>query len=937
MKTRNSTKSKLLSSVIALVLCVSMLIGATFAWFTDTASTGVNKIQAGNLDIQLLAEDGTTSLEGKTLSWQKVAGHGNESVLWEPGCTYFTDGFQIKNAGDLNLKFKIAVNGITSGDATLLNAIDFYLTTTKSNDLSSTGAIPLNSFTSGEFKLAPGKFWKGTTDSNDTGSTPTTIYLAGHMKEDAGNEYQGLSIDGIGITVYATQMEAEFDSFNNSYDHDADYIERHATIMNDANGQTITLEAGKTYTVGNATVTVEANGDISYTNNGNAQTVTIETNGGTLTVDAPLDTVNHYGEANFVNVTAVAGNSYHEFGKVAVLSLAKGRVVVENGDNIGVIQVKPSAAAATNPVVIAVPENVVLDTKIERTNATTAFKLDVLNSNGTAIEEKSKEVNSETIPAAPSGELEKVLGTGGIANGVKNYVARIGNNFYESISAAVAAAQSGDTVTLLKDVAYATNGNDLFNITKSITLDGNGHKITGYGNRSGNNTTLAINNSGTDMVSVELKNLTIDNAGTSGRAVETRGNIASLKITNCKFNCTGSGNTQVLTIGGYQSSAANVIINQSALSAGDAGYPIIAFNPINLKIENESVMSGYCGIFFKGVNSSEGSHGSTVTAENSEFDCPNVHSSGGSNDFGVFSLEDDNINITVTNCKINAQAQGTARQDILMASSYADRTSGFSITIAGDSFVNGNLLSMSNRWVNGYTYSITGGTFSTDPSEYCTDGTIAVKEGSQYKVVYPSFDFSDAAQAKYFCADCYNAKIKPEIDPNHSTHIEYLKVENGVAEVRRTGAWLAMQNLTWDGTYVLEYDVDVSQLAKGAFVAFDSGEQTAWQDLHLGIKNENGKFIAYNTIFTNQLNDTNKLGEVNAKFHVKYTFAAMETEAGISMTMEVSDAADHFYTVQKTSTFTEAVKPNLCWDVYTCDGSTGVYATLDNVKFTKTR
>ena len=51
MKTRNSTKSKLLSSVIALVLCVSMLIGATFAWFTDTASTGVNKIQAGNLDM----------------------------------------------------------------------------------------------------------------------------------------------------------------------------------------------------------------------------------------------------------------------------------------------------------------------------------------------------------------------------------------------------------------------------------------------------------------------------------------------------------------------------------------------------------------------------------------------------------------------------------------------------------------------------------------------------------------------------------------------------------------------------------------------------------------------------------------------------------------------------------------------------------------------
>ena len=469
MKTRNSTKSKLLSSVIALVLCVSMLIGATFAWFTDTASTGVNKIQAGNLDIQLLAEN-DTSLEGKTLSWQKADGHTGESVLWEPGCTYFTDGFRIKNAGDLNLKFKIAVNGITGGDATLLNAIDFYLTTTKSNDLSSTGAIPLNSFTSGEFKLAPGKFWKGTTDSNDTGSTPTTIYLAGHMKEDAGNEYQGLSIDGIGITVYATQMEAEFDSFNNSYDHDADYIERHATIMNDANGQTITLEAGKTYTVGNATVTVEANGDISYTNNGNAQTVTIETNGGTLTVDAPLDTVNHYGEANFVNVTAVAGNSYHEFGKVAVLSATSGRVVIENGNNVARTQVKSNAA------VIAVPQNVVLKTTLAKADGVT--KIQLQKGDEAAVVITSEENWTKPVDQIPA-ELKEVI-TGTVEAASDNYVARIGNNFYESISDAVAAAKSGETVVMLKDFVNADLAHSVhFSLKNGVTLDGQGHAIRG--------------------------------------------------------------------------------------------------------------------------------------------------------------------------------------------------------------------------------------------------------------------------------------------------------------------------------------------------------------------------------------------------------------------------------------------------------------------------
>ena len=53
MTNRKSTKRALLGSVMAMVLCLAMLVGATFAWFTDTASTGVNKIQAGNLDIEI--------------------------------------------------------------------------------------------------------------------------------------------------------------------------------------------------------------------------------------------------------------------------------------------------------------------------------------------------------------------------------------------------------------------------------------------------------------------------------------------------------------------------------------------------------------------------------------------------------------------------------------------------------------------------------------------------------------------------------------------------------------------------------------------------------------------------------------------------------------------------------------------------------------------
>ena len=80
MNNKKTTKRALLSSVMAIVLCLAMLIGTTFAWFTDSASTAVNKIQAGTLDVQLLDEDGT-SLEGQTLAWQKAQGHENDPVL----------------------------------------------------------------------------------------------------------------------------------------------------------------------------------------------------------------------------------------------------------------------------------------------------------------------------------------------------------------------------------------------------------------------------------------------------------------------------------------------------------------------------------------------------------------------------------------------------------------------------------------------------------------------------------------------------------------------------------------------------------------------------------------------------------------------------------------------------------------------------------------
>ena len=156
----------------------------------------VNNIQAGTLDVQLLDEQGN-SLERQTLSWKKAADGANQAVLWEPGCTYELQPIVIKNAGNLALKYKIVISGI-QGDAALNNAIEWTITNT-----STVTALDA------DHALAAG--------------ASDTLTIKGHMREDAGNEYQGLSIDGIGITVVATQYTYESDSNNNQYDVNAEY------------------------------------------------------------------------------------------------------------------------------------------------------------------------------------------------------------------------------------------------------------------------------------------------------------------------------------------------------------------------------------------------------------------------------------------------------------------------------------------------------------------------------------------------------------------------------------------------------------------------------------------------------------------------------------------------------------------------------------------
>ena len=219
MTNRKSTKRALLGSVMAMVLCLAMLVGATFAWFTDTASTGVNKIQAGKLDVALEMKDASGNwvpAEGKTLDFVKAA--AGEQVLWEPGCTYTLPELRVVNNGNLALKYKVVITGI-NGSAKLNEVIEWTI-----------GDVAMGA----EQHLAAG-------ESN-------AFTIKGHMKESAGNEYMNESIDGIAITVVATQDTVESDSFDKDYDAGAEYPVVAVANVN-TNGDTVLKDKEEDHTI----------------------------------------------------------------------------------------------------------------------------------------------------------------------------------------------------------------------------------------------------------------------------------------------------------------------------------------------------------------------------------------------------------------------------------------------------------------------------------------------------------------------------------------------------------------------------------------------------------------------------------------------------------------------------------------------------------------
>ena len=213
---KRTTKVAIILSVLSLLVCITLLLGTTFAWFTDTAKSTANRIEAGSLEVKLLmdkAENGNyTDISNGNGDIFSETGNG---IDWEPGKTEIVY-LAVENAGSLDLKYNIVLNVTDSGIASALEYA--IIDGAKVADLASVSDWEsLTQLTNVEL----GDLDEGavvTSSNNELLDTNTRYFaLAIHMKEDSGNVYQNKSVE-IDVTISATQLANESDSFGSDYD-----------------------------------------------------------------------------------------------------------------------------------------------------------------------------------------------------------------------------------------------------------------------------------------------------------------------------------------------------------------------------------------------------------------------------------------------------------------------------------------------------------------------------------------------------------------------------------------------------------------------------------------------------------------------------------------------------------------------------------------------
>ena len=425
MTNSKSTKRALLTSVLALLMCVTMLVGATFAWFTDTASTGINKIQAGNLDLEV-----EYTLDGETWNDLDEATDIFQKGLWEPGHTEVV-ALKFKNNGNLALKYSINMNIVdeTAGVNKFnkeYKLSDYLKVKTLSQEASLIGDICIGMAFSarndGLGYTATANFKDATVLDHDLLLTPGEVgnylIMKVYMPETVGNEANAISTEKaasihFGLNVVATQVTYEKDSFGNTYDKDATYPVTDATSI--ANAVADLATAGKK----NVVVTVANNMDnTSGIKTAKGNTLTMDLNGKSVGVSygqgSPNTTTNGMQLLQGSTVTLKNGTYKANHGSdadhnIAILIQNYSNLTIENctldmreaNDSAG-NTANTSYALSTNCGKVVIKGN----TNIFARNAT-EYALDVMHWENTGYEDEGTSVTfDETMTGTVNGKID---------------------------------------------------------------------------------------------------------------------------------------------------------------------------------------------------------------------------------------------------------------------------------------------------------------------------------------------------------------------------------------------------------------------------------------------------------------------------------------------------------------------------------------------------
>lgn len=265
------------------------------------------------------------------------------------------------------------------------------------------------------------------------------------------------------------------------------------------------------------------------------QDVIFRTNGGKLVINAESDTVTHYGAADCVDITSVAGDSYHEYGVSLLMRIADGHLNAKENSKIYTLVVSKNDS-----------DDLVTVTKAESAKIA-AYK-------------KEQAVDKQVDRVLVNGEMVEIgdndtMLTYNFGNTVigaivaENGEAEVGGIQYSSLKNAYKYAFDGETVKLLKDV-YLTN---ILQIMKETTIDLNGYAIYSRIKEGGNGINNSeVKNSAMILVSSDEGALTVTDSsaqktgridigeGNPGYAIAVHGNTKAASLTICGGTIVGN-------------------------------------------------------------------------------------------------------------------------------------------------------------------------------------------------------------------------------------------------------------------------------------------------------------------------------------------------------------------------------------------------------------